>query len=762
MKKPLLCLLLLAIFHPSLLAQTEISPPIWQVTSFDVNVSLQPAERTLTNIATINATNVGGSAGRTLTVRLHQKAVVKSATVSGAATTFKASADPRGNMQKIEVALPSPSSPGANVTVSLTYSLPIESNSGLAAIAPGASQFLPLSFWLPTPNTPFSTRGVDTAPFHLTLNFPGAISSGVEKSSRGAVSFDQPLNAQPFFVQGDWDRIDGSGDAKGVTLLLAKGVSPEERKSAEAVITYVGSSRAFLSTLLGPAPDVPLRIVSVRRGAGFSDGGTILVDDSTFRRARLDAVTALAIAEGVTRLWIGGQTPVRGEGNGVLHDGLVRFLATLIIEKQFGPQAAEAELLRSRLAYIAVAKRDGPLSRSNQLDSTYFGAVPNKGAMVWRLVDHQIGRSEFMTILRGALQSGKSDSKGLVLSAFRGALTEKGGANIKSLLDQELDEASDTDLLVGLPQQRGADWISALRNLGSVDANVSVAGTTDRGERLSVSVTVPAKNFAEAVFKTNAKLVRVEIDPEKFYPQIDFSNDAIPRIKELPDALAAASLQLGAQDFAKAEVLAREITNTTPAFQEAQVVLGRALLGENKLDEAEKVFRSLLDLPLPLPTSVAWANIGLGEISLKKNQGAEAVKRFNDAVHAGGDYASSLAARAARLRVEASTNSTPPIDESVRAFIATVGPAIVAGKKADLETRIVSGELVRFINASFGTTAWETRVLRTEQINSSLIEADVTIHANKLGKDGSGTAVFVVTRTPAGLKLAAIEFFEVQ
>ena len=119
-------------------------------------------------------------------------------------------------------------------------------------------------------------------------------------------------------------------------------------------------------------------------------------------------------------------------------------------------------------------------------------------------------------------------------------------------------------------------------------------------------------------------------------------------------------------------------------------------------------------------------------------------------------------ARAARLRVETSTNSTPPIDESVRAFIATVGPAIVAGKKADLETKIVSGELVRFINASFGTTAWETRVLRTEQINSSLTEADVTIHANKLGKDGSGTAVFVVTRTLAGLKLAAIEFFEVQ
>jgi hypothetical protein len=36
-------------------------------------------------------------------------------------------------------------------------------------------------------------------------------------------------------------------------------------------------------------------------------------------------------------------------------------------------------------------------------------------------------------------------------------------------LDQQLDQVIDTDLMVGLPQQRGADWVSALRNLGSID-----------------------------------------------------------------------------------------------------------------------------------------------------------------------------------------------------------------------------------------------------------------------------------------------------
>jgi len=69
---------------------------------------------------------------------------------------------------------------------------------------------------------------------------------------------------------------------------------------------------------------------------------------------------------------------------------------------------------------------------------------------------------------------------------------------------------------------------------------------------------------------------------------------------------------------------------------------------------------------------------------------------------------------------------------------------------------------VRFINASIGTEVWETRVLRTEQLNANLIAADVYIKANKLGKAGEGTAVMLLSRTPNGLKVSGIELFEVR
>jgi tetratricopeptide (TPR) repeat protein len=742
-------------------AQTP-APPIWQVTLFDINANVQQAERTLTVAATINATNVGGSASRVMTVRLNNKASVKSVAVAGGVATFRPGAETRGDLQRIEISLPTAAAPGTSTSVTVNYTLPVESNSGLSAISPIATQFLPLSFWYPMPNTPYTVRGADSAPFRLTVNIANALSSGVEKGgSPGAISFDQSIHGQPFFLQGDWDKAEGSGEGKGIAVLLEKGASADDRKHADGLIAFAAAARAFYAASFGPAPDVPVRIVSVRRGAGFSDSGTVLVDADTLRLTKIDAGTALSIAETICRLWVGGQSAVRGEGGGVLRDGLVRFLATQFLEKQFGREAVLSELYRQRIAYAAVAQRDAPLARASQIDSTYFGSVPNRGAMFWRLVDRRLGHDALLGVLRSVLDAGKKE-QGVTLAGVREALVARGGESLKGLLDQQLDQVIDTDLMIGLPVQKGADWVSALRNIGSIDVTVTVAATTDRGERVLAEATVPAKNFGEAIFKTSAKIVRVEVDPDKLYPQLDYGNDAMPPSKDLPDALNEAALLLGAQDFAKAEATARAMIAAAPRFQEARVLLGRALLGQNKVEEAEQIFRASLEEPLPFAATLAWANIGLGEISLKRNQAAEAAKRFNDAVIASRDYPSSLAARAARIRAEAAANNAPPIDEAARTFITQFSQAIVSNKKPELDSRVVSGELVRFVNASIGTELWETRVLRTEQLNANLIAVDVHIKASKLGKAGEGTAVILLARTSNGLKVSGIDLFEVR
>ena len=761
--KKLLVIVLLGIFASSSTVEAqEEARAAWQITNFDITANVQQAERLLSAVAILNATNVGRGAGVSFTFRINAKATIKSVTIGGANATFRSIPESSGNLQRVTVTLPSSFAPNASLVLNISYTLPVESNTGLSAISPTGSQFLPLSFWYPAANTPFTVRGADTAPVRLVVNGPGVLSSGLEKTGAAEQTiFEQPLSAQPFFVQGDWEKVEGAGESKNITAFLPRGAAAEDRKQADAIVALTASARAYYAGLLGPAPDVPIRLVSLRRGSGFGDAGTILLEPGAFRRAKLDSATVRLIAEAVARLWIGGQVPVRGEGGGLLREGLTRFLATLFIEKQFGRNAAQEELLRERLAYSTVSKKDGPLARVTPLDPTYFSSVPNKGAMVWRLVDQKLGRDVFMTTVRSLVQPGKDSS--VSLAALRNALAGRGGEQIRTLLDQQLEQVTDMDLMIGVPQQRGSEWVAALRNLGSNDAATTVRATTATGEQLSVGVTVPARNFGEAVIKTTAKITSLEIDPDKLYPQLDYANDSAPRTRDLQDAVSEAARQFGAQDYVKAESIAREILAITPFMQEARIILARALLGQNRTDEAEKLFRAALDEPLPNASTLAWANIGLGEISLKKGQPAEAAKRFNDAVRADAEYASTLAARAGRIRAETSAN-TLQVDPAIRTFVAQLDQAIVRGKKTELETRIVSGELVRFISGVVGTQpeVWQTKVLRTEPLDANLVAVDVSIDTKELGREQSGTAVLLLARAGGGWKLTGIDLFEVR
>ncbi len=745
-------------------AQDELRAA-WQATNFDITVNSLGAERALNARAVVTLRNVGRGAGSTLSLRINSKAEIKSLSIGGATAAYKSLPESRGGAQRLTITLPKAIPPNETVTATVEYRLPSAENSGIAAISPVVSQFLPLSLWYPSANTPFAVRGADYAPFRVTINGVNAISSGAEKSTGGNSVFEQSLNGQPFFVAGAWDRVEGTGNAKGITAFLPQGANADERKQAEALIALANDARTFYAGMFGSATAVPLRLVAVTRGAGFDDAGTVLITEGAFRRKKVDSVTALGIAEAVARLWIGGDTPVRDEGYGVLREGLVRFAASLFIEKQFGAEAADAERGRQRLSYSAIAKRDAPLARSTLLDGgTYLNSVANKGAMVWRLVDHTLGRDEFVAVVRGLLLSAKSDPEGLSLARVRSGFAERGGASMKTLLDQQLDQSTDTDLMAGLPHIEGGEWIAALRNLGSIEVTVNVKATTDTGQQFTAQATIPAHDFGQVTFKNASKIVRAEVDPEKFYPQTDYANDVAPRGLELASSLAEATRLFGAQEYAKAEALAREMLVGSPRMQEARIVFARALLAQNKTDEAEREFRRLAGERLPTPAAEAWSSIGLGEIALRRSQAAEAARDFNDAVRADSEYASTVYARAARIRAEAAANATPAIDESARNFITQLDAALRSGRQAEIGPMIVPGELAGFVRGAVGTQpeAWQTRVLRSEQLDANRLALDVAINSRQLGADHAGMAVFILARVGGTWKLNAIDFFEVR
>ncbi|MCA1594007.1 MAG: hypothetical protein LC754_15410 [Acidobacteria bacterium] len=768
-----LFIILLSALAPSNAFAQEDARAAWQVMRYDITADVASStgtDRALSARAVISARNVGGAAGSTFTVRLNQKAEIKSASVGDASARFTSRIDSSARLQQVTLMLPMPVAPGNSLTVAVEYRLPVAENSGLAALSGEGAQFLPLSSWYPTPNTPFSTRGADYAPVRLTVKGVGSgettisagqITAGANSTGTvGGVSFEQALNAQPFFLTGRWDAVEGSGDARGISALLNAGASAEEKQRAEALISLAAAARSFYAGLLGPAPDAPVRLVGVRRGAGFDMAGTLLLDHAVFRRTKTDSITALQIAEAVARLWVGGAGVVQGAGAGVVREGLPRFLATLFLEKQFGRDAADAERMKMALLYAPIAKRDAPLSQTTPALDIYYNSVVNKGALAWRLLMNAVGRDFFMGVLRREFAAGSAT--GTSLAALRAALGERGSESLRNMLAGLFDQPTDTDFLVGLPQQRGGGWVVALRNMGSLDADVSVSATTERGERLTANAHLPAKDFGEAQFQTTAKLVRVEVDPEKLYPQIDFSNDVAPRAPGSEEALAEARSQLAPQP-ARSEQLAREVLARTSLMTEARVVLGRALLGQGKLDEAEKEFRASLDAPLPTPATLAWANIGLGEIALRRNNAAEAARRFDIAVRSEAEYASTLAGRAARLKAE-SAGAAPVVDEGIKNAVAQFDAAIRSGRKAELDANIAPGELISFIRGIIGTQpeAWQSRVLRTELFGANRAAADVSIATRTAGRDQAGTAVFVFSRMAGVWKLTDIQFFEVR
>lgn len=733
----------------------------WQVSNYDITVTAPGVERTLAARAIVTVRNVGLGSGSTLTLRINSKAEIKEISVGGSPATYKSLPESRGGVQRITINLPGTVGSNQTIAAALDYRLPMEDNAGTAAISPVAFQFLPLSSWYPSPSTTLAVRGPDYAPFRLTINGVSAISSGIDKSAAGNSIFEQPLNAQPFFVMGQWDQVEGTGNAKGVTAYLLKGTGADERKQADALIAFAGDARSFFANALGAAPEVPVRLVSVARGGGFDSSGTILLGEGAFGRKKVDSVTALAVAEAIARLWIGAESPVRGEGYGVVREGLARFLATTFIEKEFGPEAAEAERARQRLAYSSIVKRDGPLSRTTPLDNTYFNSVANKGAMVWRLVDHAVGRDVFMATLHAALAAAKTAPEGLTLSNLRSSFSARGGASLKAVLDYEMDQPTELDLMVGLPHLEGGQWVTALRNLGAISVTVNVAGVSDGGQVSNNTITIAAHDFGQAVFRSASKIVRAEVDPEKFYPQVDYGNDSAPRTPEVAGSLADATRLLGAQEYAKAEALMRELLATTNV-QEGRIILARALLAENKTEEAEREFKQLAAERLPTPAALAWSSIGFGEIALKRGQAAEAARNFTDAVRADAEYASTLTARSERIRAEAAANSSPPLDEAVRRFINQLDTALRSGRQNEIAPLIVPGELTKFVRAAVGTQpeVWQTRILRAEQLDANRMALDVALNTKQLGVEHSSTAVFVLARVAGNWRLEAIEFFE--
>ena len=732
------------------LAQDDVRPTAtWQVQKYDISATLPSSDtdRGVVIKADLNVKNISSSPASTLSLRINQAAEITGVTVNGATADFtkrEEKVGTSGSLQRIAIRVPSTAA-GATLTAVVDYKLTIKDNSGVGSISPAGSSFLPLSYWYPTPNSWYFARGADYAPFAIKVNGAAGLTV-MSAGSESAGSFNTGLSAQPFFLTGSWDAVNSGG----VSIYAPKGLNSDARARAEELEKLATEAKAFASVILGAAPDMPIKIVGVHRGAGFSEDGTILVDDSVFRRSKIDSLTAMSIAEAVVKMWIGGSVAVIGDGQGAVREGLPRFIATEFIESKFGKDVADIERTRQRMAYFSVARRDAPLTQVSPIDDYYFTEVANKGAMIWRLIDRKVGRNDFVANLQASTKDRELD-----LAELRAAF-----ASQKDLLDYELDRVTDLNLLVGLPLQGSGESKIALRNSGAADVTVTIEALTASGERLKADSTIRATDFGQVTFKTPAKITRVEIDTDKLYPQTEYSDDVAPKELSDSDPLLAVKKLFDKQDWSGAETAARTVLRRYPRYDEVRVLLARSLLALNRDADAGNEFKAVLDEKLPTARSLAWANEGLGEIAAKAGQSGQAAKFAEAAIQADAEYGASLAARNLRNRV----NGATAVDADVKDYFSRFDKAAVSNRKADVDALVLPGEVTRFVaNLSGSTQQWTTQVKQVDKLdlNTTLVETNLTIQL--LNRDPeSGMAVFRLVRTGGGWKLASVDMFEVR
>jgi tetratricopeptide (TPR) repeat protein len=331
------------------------------------------------------------------------------------------------------------------------------------------------------------------------------------------------------------------------------------------------------------------------------------------------------------------------------------------------------------------------------------------------------------------------------------------------------------DFAIGKPQNTANGVESTVANFGSRERDdlagdfpVEVVATTG-GEKIQKTVTVKAGEYGSVNFPAGIDIKTIEIDPDKIYLQSEYSNDVFPRRPSQSEAFGQANLAFSKNDFATAEAKAREglaASDSSGASTSAptlQALLGRALLAQKKNDEAAKIFDDALKAePLPIQ-AYGLAHLGLAEIAMQQNRFDAAAKHFRFAAAADLDAATTIAARDGALNAERGANAVK-IPDDVRAFLQKFDAAVLQGSSAAVNQFVELGNLRKFAQNLVvrKPSAWVTEALRAEEWDASRTAVDVTLKIKIEGKDYSGRAVYIISRTGGKLLLSEVPTFDVK
>lgn len=790
----------------------------------DITVNLKPTTFSADVTAKVQLVNYTKDATATsLTLRLTKAAKLNVFSVNGTAASTEERKQPGSDQQTYAMysatslaAIP----PGGTVTATMQYTLTFKESTNFAAITPGDCVLLPESNWTPFVHPTQTAHGADTAPYTLSvtgLDANDIQSDGTRTDAGGAATFTQTLAGRPWLVASSFDKpvtrtfTPTGGKAVTITVVTQAGLGAGAGKQAERVAEEAEKALTFYANIFGNAPmptytviSTPRKIIGDRRspelrgreydtvrGVRFIGSSGLLLDDSLFRRDALDADTIEFLARGAARPWLGGAMKLRGKGLGVVGDALPSWMAALYFETRFNAEAAREYWIRRTLAYARMAAVrdsslgyergiDAPLAFQTPEDGDYETSTLNKGALVFRLLERRLGRDK---LLAAAKKVAETAGDAPALETLRATVVgTPADETLATFFKQWFDDLSEPDFVVGLPQKNdaGTSWTCALRNFGTGDGVFPVIAITDKGETLTATATVPSKGYGTVEFKTTANIVRVELDPEKLYPQVrfgydknskQFDNDSRPErtsayslFFEAEQALKR-RLKVGESEtmrFTEAEPKLAAALEQMPNFTLARAFHARVLAGQGKFDAAlAEIARVNKSVPAQLYPAAVAALIE-GDAAAAKRGDAAAFEAYRRAVNFDAGVEIDDAARRGMVATEAALGKTGPIDADIKTFFGQMDQAVRTGTATAMEPYFIRPDTPKFVLGIVVSKPdnWTTQILRQERLSSTRVVLDVRVEVVTATKEvQTGNGVIYLRRTGSGWLIERLDQF---
>src|SRR5258708_7315306 len=154
-------------------AVTQTAAATWQVQKYNLDVTIPPDNgRSVTVRGVLSIKNVSGKPASTLTFRIAPSAAVATLKINEFVVDFTKNEEKinaASTLQRIAARFASVS-PDTVLPATVDYKINLKDNAALSYVFPNAAQFLPLSYWYPTPNPHFFARRVYTPPVRINVN----------------------------------------------------------------------------------------------------------------------------------------------------------------------------------------------------------------------------------------------------------------------------------------------------------------------------------------------------------------------------------------------------------------------------------------------------------------------------------------------------------------------------------------------------------------------------------------------------------------